>query len=134
MGALTADRNTPSKAGKLLPFKVAATAKIFAGGLVVANADGYAEPGSTAATLTYLGRADHTVDNTLGADGAAEVLVSRGVAFQWANLAGDPVTQASMGKVCYIADDQTVAATHAGNTRSVAGVVVGLDAAGVWVE
>ena len=51
MSALTADRNTPFKDGETIPVPVAAGAVIFAGALTVANATGYAAPGSTAATL-----------------------------------------------------------------------------------
>lgn len=134
MTALAADRNTPHKDGELIPVPAAAAKRIFAGALVVATATGFAAPGSTATTLTYLGRAEESVDNSAGADGDKTVLVRRKKAFQFANLAADPVTQASLGKVAYIVDDQTVAATNGGNTRSAAGKVVGVDAAGVWIE
>lgn len=134
MAALTADRNTQRKLGELLPFGLAAGVKIFAGSLVCANASGFAVPGSTAATLTYLGRAEETVDNTDGADGALYVITRRKQAFLWANDGADPVTQASIGKPCYVVDDQTVAATHGTNTRSLAGTVLAVDASGVWVE
>lgn len=133
MTALVADRNTPYKDAELIAVPIAAAAKIFAGALVAANATGYAVPGSTAATLTYLGRADETVDNTAGADAAKTVNVRRAKQFKFANLGADPVTQASMGKVCYIVDDQTVAATSNAAARSAAGVVMGVDADGVWV-
>ncbi|RJX32330.1 MAG: hypothetical protein C4516_04325 [Oxalobacter sp.] len=133
MGALTEDRNTPRKEGLSIPVPVAASVKIFTGALLAADADGYATPGATATTLTYLGMAEETVDNTDGADGAKNVLIRRGEAFQFANDGTDPVTQASMGKVCYIVDDQTVAATSGTNTRSAAGTVIGIDADGVWV-
>ncbi|MCP1375384.1 hypothetical protein [Dyella lutea] len=132
---LAADRNTLATDGKLVVLPVAAGAKIFAGALVVANATGYVAPGSTATTLTYLGRAEEYVDNTAGADGAATVRVRRGSAFYWKNAAGDLVTQASLGKPCYIVDDETVSKTNAGgNTQSLAGTVIGVDAGGVWVE
>lgn len=134
MSALTADRNTPYKDGELLPFKVAASVKIFAGALVALTATGFATPGATAAGLIYLGRAEESVDNTDGADGAAVVLVRRKKAFLWANLAGDPVTQANVGDTCYIVDDQTVAATSDTGARSAAGTVLAVDASGVWVE
>lgn len=134
MGALTADRNTHMKDGELLAVPVAANVKIFAGSLVAANATGYATPGATAATLTYLGRAEELVDNTGGAAGAMTIQVRRGKAFKFANLGADAVTQASLGKACYISDDQTVAATNGTGTRSAAGIVVGLDADGVWVQ
>jgi len=130
---LTADRNTQMKDGELIAVPIAAAKKIFAGSLVAANATGYATPGAVAATLTYLGRSEETVDNT-GADGALSVLVRRGKAFKFANSAADAVTQASMGKVCYIEDDQTVSATSATGARSAAGIVIGVEADGVWVQ
>jgi len=133
MAALTADRNTPFKNPLLIAVPLAAGVKIFAGSLVAASAAGLATPGAVAATLTYLGRAEEQIDNTGGAASAKSVLVRRGEAFKFANLAADPVTQASLGKVCYIADDQTVAATNGAATRSAAGIVLGVEADGVWV-
>lgn len=131
--ALIADRNTPLKDGEEIGVPMAAGAKIYGGGMVVANATGYAAPGSTATTLTYLGRAEEQVDNADGNDGDKTVLVRRGKAFKFENSDTDPVTQASLGKSCYIVDDETVAATSGGSTRSAAGIVVGLDDDGVWV-
>lgn len=132
--ALSADRNTPFKDGEIIVAPVAANVKIFAGAIVAANATGYATKGATATTLTYLGRADEYVDNTGGADGVKTIQVRRGNAFKWKNSAGDPVTQASLGKICYIVDDETVSANNAGgNTQSAAGKVVGIDSDGVWV-
>ncbi len=133
MTALTQDRNTPMKDAEEIPVLVGAAKKIFAGSLVVAAATGYAEAASTATTLTALGRAEETVDNTAGAAGAKTVRVRRNKAFKFANAAADLVTQAELGKSCYIVDDQTVAKTNGGTTRSVAGKVLGVEADGVWV-
>lgn len=132
--ALTADRNTPMKDGELISVPMAANAKVFAGGIAVANATGYAAPGSLATTLTYLGRFEEFVDNTGGADGAKSVMVRRGKAFKWKNSGADAVGQAGLGKACYIVDDETVAATNGTGTRSAAGIVVGIDSDGVWVQ
>lgn len=132
--ALSKDRLTPRKAGDLISVPVAANAVIFAGGLTVANATGFAAPGSVATTLTYLGRAEESVDNTGGANGDKTVTVRRREAFYWKNHGADLVTQASLGKACYIVDDETVAATNGTNTRSAAGIVVGVDSGGVWVQ
>lgn len=133
--ALSADRNTPMKDGELIAVPVAAAKKIFAGALVAANATGFATPGATATTLTYLGRAEETVDNTGGADGAKTVMIRRGKAFKFKNSTGDAVTQAELGKTCYIVDDETVSKSNAGgNTQSAAGKVVGVDTDGVWVQ
>lgn len=131
---LQGDRNTHLKDGELVAVPVAANATIFAGALVVANATGFGAPGSAALNLTYLGRAEEAVDNTGGADGDQEVLVRRGKAFKFENSGADPVTQASLGKTCYIVDDETVAATDGAGTRSAAGKVIGIDNDGVWVE
>lgn len=131
MAALTADRNTPMKDGELVSVPVATGVTIFAGSLVVANSSGFAAPGSVATTHTYLGRAEEKVVNP-GANGAVSVLVRRKKAFKWANKAGDLVTQALLGKSCYIEDDQTVRLTATG--ASVAGIVIAVESDGVWVE
>ncbi|MCG9027433.1 hypothetical protein [Laribacter hongkongensis] len=133
MTATTQDRNTPMKDGELIVVPVAAGAVIPAGTLVVAGATGFAVPGSTATGLAFLGRAEEYANNTGGTDGAVSVPVRRGKAFKWANDSSDPVTQASLGRPCFISDNQTVAKTNGTNTRSQAGIVLGLDADGVWV-
>lgn len=132
MAALTADRNTAMKDGELIAVPAAAAKKFFAGALAAADASGFATPGAVATTLTALGRVEEFVDNTLGANGAATVLIRRKKAFKFANKAGDLVTQALMGKSCYIEDDQTVRATATG--ASVAGKVLAVESDGVWVE
>ncbi|WP_410499700.1 hypothetical protein [Chitinibacter sp. S2-10] len=134
MTIATADRNTAHKDGELVRVPVAGAVKILGGTIVCASATGFGTPGATAATLAYLGMADECVDNTAGADGALTVGVRLGRAFKWANDGGDPVTQASLGRPCYIVDNQTVAKTNGAGTRSQAGIVVGIDADGVWVK
>ena len=101
---------------------------------MVANSTGFAAPGSVATTLTYLGRAEEYVDNTGGANGDKTVQIRRRKAFKFKNYATDLVTQASLGKTCYIVDDETVAATNGGNTRSAAGAVLGIETDGVWIQ
>ena len=130
--SLTQDRNTPMKATEVLVVPVAANVRIYAGSLVVVTATGFAAPGSTAVGLSYLGRAEESVDNRGGAAGAAQVEIRHGKAFCWSN--DGTVTQAQMFKPAYIVDDETVAAADAGGTRSAAGRIVGIDADGVWVE
>ncbi len=132
MSALTRDRNTALKNAEVIGVPVAATANIFAGALVAANVSGYAAPGRTAVGLTYLGRAEESVDNTGGADGAATVPVRRLNAFKWGN--DGSITQAHLGKTAYIVDDQTLAATDGTGTRSAAGRIVGIESDGVWIE
>ena len=134
MAALTADRNTPAREGALFTYDVAAATKIYAGSLVCRNAAGNAVPGSVATTLVPLGRAEAFVDNSAGAIGDLKVTVRPGI-FRWANsAAGDLITKADIGNDCYIVDDQTVAKTSGGATRSIAGKVMNVDAQGVWVS
>lgn len=130
---LTADRNTAMREGTVLSVPVAAGATIYAGAIVVANATGFAAPGTTALGLRALGRAESQVDNAAGVDGALDVTVRRGV-FHFANSVADPVTQADIGNTCYIEDDQTIAKTTGTNTRSAAGKLIEVDATGVWLE
>jgi hypothetical protein len=132
MTALTRDRNTPLKHAGIIGVPAAAGAVLHAGAIAVANATGYGAPGSTATTLTYIGRVEESVDNTGGADGALTVLVRRLNAFKWAN--DGSITQAHQGKTAYIVDDQTLAATDGGATRSAAGRIVGVESDGVWIE
>ncbi|GEO82277.1 hypothetical protein [Pararhodospirillum oryzae] len=128
MAALTSDRDTPSRDGKTYGYPIKAGAVIFAGALVMLDADGWAVPASEATTLTPAGRAARSA--TGGAtDGAATVVVERGV-FRWAN-AGD-ITRAHLGDPAHAVDDQTVAATATG--RSACGVIRDIDSLGVWVE
>jgi len=54
--------------------------------------------------------------------------------FKFANSAnGDLIAQANVCADCYIVDDNTVALTDGGGTRSRAGKIVGVDSDGVWV-
>lgn len=134
MVALTADRATPDRKGEVLELPAAAAKKFFAGALGALDAAGRATPGATATTLKGLGRIETYVDNSAGAAGAVNVRIRMGC-FRWANsTSGDLITTADIGADCFIVDDQTVAKTNGGTTRSVAGKVVDVDALGVWVR
>jgi hypothetical protein len=129
---LTRDRDTIKRGDQTLPYLVGAGKVIHAGALVVLDA-GYAEGGKVGAALKAVGRANESVDNTGGAAGAKTVTVERGT-FRWDNDGTNPVTQAHVGALAYIVDDHTVSSSHATNTRSAAGIIRGVEAAGVWVE
>ncbi len=134
MVALANNRSTPTKAGELYSLGVGATQKIFQGAIVCRNATGFAVKGATATTLKALGRAEALADNTSGADGAITVAYRSGC-FKFANsAAGDLIANADVGNDCFIVDDQTVAKTNGGATRSIAGKIDSVDAdGGVWV-
>jgi len=130
--ALAADHNTPQQQANVLVIGVGAGVRIFAGAQVVLSATGFAIPGKTATGLTYAGRAEESVDNAAGIDGAKTVEISRGNAFKWNN--DGSVTKAHLLKRAYVVDDATVSATDGGGTRSASGLIVGIDSDGVWVE
>lgn len=134
MTATTSERNTPSRDAKELSFPAAASIKVLKGTIVVLNTSGNAEPGATATGKKTAGVATDTVDNTAGAAGALSVPVRRGC-FRFANSASaDAITNADYGANCFVVDNQTVAKTDGSSTRSIAGVIRGVDAAGVWVQ
>ena len=133
MVALTTERNTRLRIGDCRVEQMAATVKIWSGSLIMRNAAGFLTKGATATGCVGVGRAEKTVDNT-GAAGAASVEYRLGT-FLFANsAAGDLITIADIGKVCFIVDDQTVAKTDATATRSRAGIVDAVEATGVWVR
>lgn len=134
MTALTQDRNTLRRDGNLIASPVAGGARIFTGALVAINAAGFAVPGSTSATLAGAGTALAVADNTLGGDGAMRVRIDKRPASLGNSTAGDAITLAHIGADCYIVDDQTVARTDGGGTRSRAGKVYDVDEDGVWVD
>lgn len=131
MAALSQARNTPERLGRVLGWPVKAATTVHQGSLVVADA-GYAAPGRTATGLVALGRAEESV--TAVAAGDAVVRVQAGIYKFGNSAAGDAIAQADAGADCYIVDDQTVAKTSGTNTRSRAGIVVAVDADGVWVQ
>ncbi|MEO6361433.1 MAG: hypothetical protein ABIO43_12810 [Sphingomicrobium sp.] len=134
MAAATADRNTTERAGDVFSDPVKAATKIYAGTILCLDAAGNAQPGATALGLIVRGRAEEQVDNSAGIAGALSITSHRGV-FPFANsAAGDAITRAEIGDDCYIVDDSTVAKTSGGATRSVAGKIIDVDAAGVWVR
>lgn len=134
MAALTQDRNTLRRDGTLIEPPVAANTRIFTGALVAINAAGLAVPGSTSATLKGAGSALTFADNTLGTAGAIRVRVDKRPARFANSAAADAITLADLGGDCFIVDDQTVAKTNGGNTRSRAGKVFDVDADGVWID
>lgn len=131
---LASERGTKSRDGKTFARKVAAGVVIYQGGLTCLTATGFATPGAVATTLTGEGMALQTVDNSAGAAGDLTVEVEKGC-FQYKNsAAADAITIAEIGDDCYVVDDETVAKSNGGATRSIAGKIVDVDAQGVWVR
>ena len=135
MVALTSDRSTPERLPGRNFTLLAAAAKVFYAGAIVAidTATGYATPGATSTTLRGLGRVRRTLSSP-ATPGAVSVEYERGL-FRYANsTAGDLITRADIGATAFLVDDQTVAKTNGTNTRSAAGIIRDVDDLGVWVE
>lgn len=106
MTVLAADRKTPYREGVEMEYKVAASARIFAGSLVCANVGGYAVPAADTANFKFLGVAREQADNAGGANGDVTVRVRRKGVFRFA-ASGMAVTD--LGASVNVSDDQTVA-------------------------
>ncbi len=133
MTILTRDRNTPARAGDEFVYPMAANVTIFAGGLVMLNAAGDATPGRAAAGQIFCGVAQEAKVN--GAVVGAETIRVRPGVFRFSNsAAADLITRAHIGDPCFAVDDDQVASTNGGATRSIAGTIVDVDAVGVWVR
>lgn len=131
MAALTAARDT-KRSGEFQRndnLGVAAATKIWQGSIVVRNAAGFAAPATAATGLLGLGRAEETIDNTAGANGALKIEFTSGT-FCFAN--GESITNVSIGLPAYANDDQTIYTTA--GTRSKVGMIRYVTTEGVWVE
>ncbi|CAN5754698.1 hypothetical protein BH11PSE12_BH11PSE12_08360 [soil metagenome] len=135
MTTATSDRDTKRRGNQDFEFPVKAASKILAGTVVVIDtATNLAVKGSTAANLKTVGIAQDVADNTSGANGDIRVKVKRGLFCLANSVAGDLIVLGDVGSPAYLVDDQTVAKTSGGATRSVAGTIRDVNSAGVWVE
>lgn len=127
--ATTTERNTEKREGEFFTYDLAAGAKILKGTLVVLDA-GYAAPGAAAADLTCVGIATETADY---AEGDTDVTARTGTWLLRGSTGADEITRTDVGAECFIVDNETVAKTDGGGTRSVAGRVRAVEGANVWV-
>lgn len=135
MTAATADRDTVRRDGHKAAAPMAAGTKIFGGTLVCINAAGFATKGATSTTLKAVGAAEQMADNSAGQNGDVSVPYRRDGWFRFDNSGStDAIALADVGTDCYMVDDSTVAKTSGSNTRSVAGKVRDVGAAGVWIS
>ncbi len=113
MTAATKDRATPYQEGINISFPVYTNVEIFAGTMVcVGAAHGYAIPGADASGNIFVGVAMESVDNTGGASGAKWITVRRQGVFEFPATS---ITQAMVGDLMYVVDDQTFDETSPGN-------------------
>jgi hypothetical protein len=118
--------------GRSFSMKLAASAILYEGGLISVNATGYAKASGTTAGDRVVGWSTAKADNTGGADGALSAQVQTG-ALLLDNDGTNPLTQADMGRLCFVKDDHTVQ-TAAGGSSVIAGRAEQIDASGkIWV-
>ena len=133
MVALTANTVRRKRApGEVRSGALGASQTIFVGSMLMRNASGQLIKGAVATGSTGVGVATRSAVSV----GAGDTMVDYEEGpFLMANSASaDEIVAADIGKVCWIVDDNTVAKTNGTNTRSRAGVVVAVDAQGVWVR
>jgi hypothetical protein len=129
--ALTAERDTPEIGGESFDFTQGSNV-IYAGAIVVINSAGTAEAGTDAASKRVVGRCERTQDNTgVNYKAARTIRVKTGV-FRWVN--GGSFTDANIGDLAYISDDQTVTTGASASQDIIAGTIVDVDSDGVWVN
>lgn len=131
---LTADRNVPRTDSVNFSDPVAAGATLWAGALAALDASGNAVAASATVTQRTRGVVQVRADNSAGAAGDIRAEIRRGTYRVDNSAAGDLITVADIGNVCYVVNDETVAKTDAVGTRPVAGTIRNVDADGVWVE
>jgi hypothetical protein len=138
MTALSADYTRQQEGSGPMPgvlkSKMTGSTTYYMGSLICTDtATGYDVVGATSTTLVPLGVYVEAAVTNSGASGAKEVDVVPGI-FRFANSAeADALAVTDRGAKCYIVDDNTVAKTDGTGTRSEAGIVIDVDAAGVWV-
>ena len=139
MAALTADRHTMERTGQIYSFPIHSNTVCYSGGLATVDASGFVRPGaadSASATSVAVGRFRRKYDNRTGADNlvAATVADVESGIFHWDNdTAGTAVTVALLRHNCFVLDDHTVSGSSNSSARTIAGVVMDVDATGVWV-
>jgi len=133
MTALSADKKLEYQEGVELPFSVYRSTKIYAGGFVMARADGYAIPGADASGGIFQGVSRENVDNSLGDDGGKTVTVRRRGLVR-ATL-GHAITLANVGDNVFLVDDQTVDLAANVTYAIFAGVIAGyISTTEAWID
>ncbi|MFW6162911.1 MAG: hypothetical protein ACODAJ_09090 [Planctomycetota bacterium] len=132
--ALTADRATDRSLGDLLSLPVAASETIYAGSLVCVDTDGYAVAAADTSGYIFMGVATEQADNSGGSDGDVHVTVYRRGRFRF-GWQGYGLTQAAVGDLAYVVDDQTLDAPDDTTNDVLVGQITKIEGTDeVWVD
>lgn len=139
MAALTRERNTPHTLIDTAPqdAPVQDNVVIYNGALTCAEpVGGFAVPAADTANYRSLGVADETADNTIAGHTAGGIKVPYRVGiFSFDTTGVNAITQADVGKLCYVLDDHTVVRAAGTVNSIIAGRVEAIDANGqIWVD
>lgn len=131
--ALTADKKTEYKEGVEIPFKAAASTKLYAGGFGCVNAAGYAVPGADTAGLIFQGIIREYVDNSAGANGDEDVKMRRRGLVK--ATMGTAITIANVGDNVFLVDDESVDLTANVTNNIFCGIIAGyIDTTHAWID
>ena len=128
---MTSDRPLAERGGEDFPFAPAAGQTIYRGAIVCLNASNELVRGAAVTGLRCVGAAQNsTLDQAYGG-----LIQARRSTFLFRNsAAGEAITAADINSICFIADDDQVQRTNGGGTRSACGIVLFVEAGGVWVR
>lgn len=135
MANVSEDINTQRKDGEMVECPVAQGEHIYAGTLVTANADGYAESGTDSSNRTFEGIANEEVDNSDGSAGDKTIKVWR--EHTWHLDTENPwaFDQGACNGWVYVYDDNSVADDSDVSNNVAAGIVEKVEDDGsVWVN
>ena len=133
MAALTKERATPVRDGRVIRGHVGASTTIHAGGVIELAATGQVSAASAGGSKTYWGLALESVKTGVGE--TATIEIQHGAVVHMltdASLDTDAEKLAAIGGEVHLVDDQTVSTVSGG--RSACGRVVDFDDDGVWVK
>lgn len=131
MSAATVSQLLDQRDGRVYQFPVAAATKLLAGVLWALDASNRLVNASDAAARRVIGVGHEEVDNTDGSAGDLNGNVHVGL-YKLVN-GTDTLTDAHIGKVVFVEDNQTVQSTP-GTNGVKAGILRKVDSDGVWVE
>lgn len=140
MAALTRPRLVPCKGdtcGFTRRLPMAASTKIFNGGLVLIDSSGNAIPAASASgnnALVVAGIAQETVDNSAGSGGDLDITVKANCddgAFGFNNSGSAAIDATHVGKLAHATDDNTVANAASSTNRPIVGFIHSVDADGL---
>jgi hypothetical protein len=105
MTALAADRNTQSKESGIQMYPVLNDTEIFKGALVAVDDTGFLVPADDAAAFRVVGvSTEHVLSPSTDTDGDKKCRVQSGRSYLFAATS---ITQAMVGDVMFVVDDQT---------------------------